>query len=66
MTDAGATVSDIIKSGLLPSALEFIDAFTVRAVNQAFHVGFPEQAEAVLLIRSFPDGILAGTDGASR
>jgi glycolate oxidase len=50
VTDAGTTVSEIIKSGLLPSALEFIDAFTVRAVNQAFQVGFPEQAEAVLLI----------------
>lgn len=50
VADAGATVSSIIKSGLLPSALEFMDAFTVRAVNQAFHVGFPEQAEAVLLI----------------
>jgi len=48
--DAGATVSSIIQSGLTPSALEFIDAFTVRAVNEAFHVGFPESAEAVLLI----------------
>jgi len=48
--DAAATVSSIIKSGLLPSALEFMDAFTVQAVNEAFHVGFPEQAEAVLLI----------------
>lgn len=48
--DAGAAVSSIIKSGLMPSALEFMDAFTVKAVNQAFHVGFPEQAEAVLLI----------------
>jgi glycolate oxidase len=48
--EAGATVSSIIKSGLLPSALEFMDAFTVRAVNEAFHVGFPEHAEAVLLI----------------
>ena len=47
---AGATVSSIIQRGLLPSALEFMDAFTVRAVNEAFHVGFPEQAEAVLLI----------------
>ena len=48
--DAGAAVSSIIKSGLLPSALEFMDAFTVQAVNEAFHVGFPELAEAVLLI----------------
>lgn len=47
---AGAAVSAIIGSGLLPSALEFMDAFTVRAVNIAFSVGFPEEAEAVLLI----------------
>jgi glycolate oxidase subunit GlcD len=48
--DAGAAVSSIIRSGLTPSALEFMDAFTVHAVNLAFQVGFPEQAEAVLLI----------------
>ncbi len=50
IAEAGGAVSAIIKSGMMPSALEFMDAFTVRAVNQAFHVGFPEQAEAVLLI----------------
>jgi glycolate oxidase subunit GlcD len=47
---AGAAVSAIIGSGLLPSALEFMDALTVKAVNQAFNVGFPESCEAVLLI----------------
>lgn len=46
-TDA---VSAIIASGLSPSALEFMDAFTVGAVNAAFDVGFPAQSEAVLLI----------------
>jgi glycolate oxidase subunit GlcD len=50
VADAGGAVASIIQSGLLPSALEFMDAFTVVAVNQAFNVGFPEQAEAVLLI----------------
>lgn len=49
-TDATAAVSTIIRSGLLPAALEFMDAFTVRAVNEAFGVGFPAQSEAVLLI----------------
>ncbi len=49
-TDATGAVSAIIGSGLLPSALEFMDAFTVKAVNEAFQVGFPEQSEAVLLI----------------
>lgn len=48
--DAGNTVSQIIASGLVPSALEFMDAFTIKAVNAAFNVGFPEGSEAVLLI----------------
>ncbi len=57
--DSARAVSAIIKEGLLPSALEFMDAFTVRAVNAAFAVGFPENAEAVLLIEldGLPDQI---------
>lgn len=43
-------VSDIISTGLPVAALEFMDAFTVRAVNAAFGVGFPESSEAVLLV----------------
>ena len=50
MRDATDTVSDLIGQGFLPSALEMMDAFTVKAVNQAFNVGFPESSEAVLLI----------------
>jgi glycolate oxidase subunit GlcD len=44
------TVADIIASGLNPAALEFMDDVTIRAVNQAFDCGFPEDSEAVLLI----------------
>ncbi|MBK8190996.1 MAG: FAD-binding protein [Vampirovibrionales bacterium] len=47
---AGEAVSAIIADGLAPAALEFMDAFTVRAVNEAFDVGFPENCQAVLLI----------------
>ncbi|MBX2861702.1 MAG: FAD-binding protein [Vampirovibrio sp.] len=43
-------VSEIIAKGLTPSALEFMDAFTVKAVNDAFDVGFPEDCQAVLLV----------------
>jgi glycolate oxidase subunit GlcD len=50
IADATGTVSAITAAGLTPSALEFMDAFTVRAVNEAFCVGFPENSEAVLLI----------------
>ncbi|MGE0199906.1 MAG: FAD-binding oxidoreductase [Candidatus Melainabacteria bacterium] len=44
------SVAHIIREGITPAALEFMDAFTVRAVNEAFNVGFPEGCEAVLLI----------------
>lgn len=47
--DAGDAVSYIVSSGLVPAALEFMDAFTAKAVNEAFNIGFPESCEAVLL-----------------
>ncbi|MDX2084570.1 MAG: FAD-linked oxidase C-terminal domain-containing protein [Candidatus Melainabacteria bacterium] len=50
VAQATDTVSAIIAAGLVPAAMEFMDAFTIRAVNQAFGVGFPENSEAVLLI----------------
>ncbi len=50
VAQATDTVATLIQSELTPSALEFMDAFTVKAVNEAFQVGFPEQCEAVLLI----------------
>jgi glycolate oxidase len=48
--DAAHCVSAIMKEGIAPAALEFMDAFTVRSVNAAFEIGFPEDSEAVLLI----------------
>jgi len=56
LTDATNLVQEIMASGLNPAALEFMDDFTVKAVNAAFDVGFPESAQAVLLIE------LDGTD----
>jgi glycolate oxidase subunit GlcD len=50
VVEAGAAVSEIIRNGLMPSAVEFMDGFTVRAVNRSLHVGFPNDAEAVLLV----------------
>ncbi len=62
--DAGQTVADIIENGIIPAALEMMDALSIRAVEEAFHAGYPMDAEAVLLIeleglretlqRSFP------------
>ncbi|MFQ3610214.1 MAG: FAD-linked oxidase C-terminal domain-containing protein [Fimbriimonadales bacterium] len=50
LRDASQTVSDIIAEGIIPAALELMDALTLQAVESAFSYGFPLDAEAVLLI----------------
>ncbi|HLZ25495.1 MAG TPA: FAD-linked oxidase C-terminal domain-containing protein [Ktedonobacterales bacterium] len=44
------SVSAIIGAGILPSALEMMDATICRAVERHFHAGYPEDAGSVLLI----------------
>jgi glycolate oxidase len=47
---ASNAVSAIVAAGLLPAALEMMDAVTIKAVEAAFHAGYPQDAGAVLLI----------------
>ena len=42
-------VQKIIESGLTPAALEFIDKMTVNALNNYMQIGYPNDAEVVLL-----------------
>jgi glycolate oxidase len=49
------TVSDVIGEGLLPTSMEMMDASMIRIVEDAFHFGFPTDAQAMLLIEI--DGI---------
>jgi glycolate oxidase subunit GlcD len=60
--DAAAhAVSAIIASGILPAALEMMDAATIRAVEASIYAaGYPTDAAAVLLVEL--DGPLAGLD----
>ena len=58
--DATRTVSDIVAAGVLPAALEMIDTFIIKACEEAFHLGFPDDAAAVLIIEV--DGLEAGLD----
>ncbi len=63
--DATNTVSGLIAEGIVPAALEMMDQVVIGAVEEAFHVGFPLDAEAVLIIEL--DGLDAGMeDQASR
>jgi glycolate oxidase subunit GlcD len=48
--DASETVSAIISSGIIPAALEMIDSEVLDALEAAFHLGFPTDAGALLLI----------------
>jgi glycolate oxidase len=61
--DAAATVSGIIAAGIVPAALEMMDAEITRAVEAYVHAGFPEDAAAVLLIEV--DGLDDGVEAAA-
>ena len=47
--EAGEAVSGIIGEGIVPAAIEMMDALTIEAVEVAVHPGFPE-AGAVLIV----------------
>src|SRR3954452_23264690 len=48
--DAGAATSAIIGSGVLPAAIEMMDALAIEAAEAAVHCNYPEGAGAVLVI----------------
>jgi glycolate oxidase len=50
LEDASEAVSAIIAAGIIPSALEIIDEFFVRAIEEGIGAGYPKGAGAVLLI----------------
>jgi glycolate oxidase len=58
--DATQAISGIIGAGIIPAALEMMDQGILVAVEQAFHFGFPLDAEAILLIEV--DGMEVGLD----
>jgi glycolate oxidase len=59
--DASDTVSGIIAAGIIPAACEMMDQLAMQAVDKSrYHVGYPEDIEAVLLIEV--DGLSAGVD----
>ena len=48
--DATHAVSEIIAAGIIPAAMELMDQGILAAVEEAFHVGFPLDAGAMLVI----------------
>ena len=50
--DASNTVSEIISSGVIPSAIEMMDSMILQAVEADVHAGYPLDAAAVLLMEA--------------
>ena len=46
----GRAVTDIIGAGIVPAAIEMMDALAIEAAEAAVHCGYPEGASAVLLV----------------
>src|SRR5579863_5545923 len=46
----GRAVTDIIAAGIVPAAIEMMDALAIEAAEAAVHCGYPEGAAAVLLV----------------
>src|SRR6476661_6647072 len=62
MEPATKTVVDITAAGIIPAALEMMDRTTIQAVERGAPVGFPRDAEAVLLVEV--EGVREHTDRA--
>jgi glycolate oxidase/D-lactate dehydrogenase len=50
LESVGKTVKDIFKTGISPSALEFMDKLAINAVEDFGHFGLDRDAEVILLI----------------
>jgi glycolate oxidase len=58
--DACEAVGDVIAAGMLPAAMEMLDGRMVRTVEDAFHLGLPGEAQALVVTEI--DGIDALLD----
>jgi glycolate oxidase len=62
---AGDAVSRVIAAGILPAAIEMMDALTIEAVEAAVAPGYPAGAGAVLIIELDGPATEVGIDSAA-
>ena len=64
MAEAAAAVTGIIAAGIVPAALEMMDAAIVEVVEAYVHAGLPTDAAAVLLVEvdGLADGVASQTE----
>ena len=63
MSDAARAVTAVIGAGVVPAALEMMDATIVEVVEAYVHAGFPTDAAAVLLLEI--DGLPGGVEAVT-
>ncbi len=61
---AASTVSSIIAAGVVPAAVEMMDALITAAVENYVHAGYPTDAAAILLVEV--DGLPSSVETESR
>jgi glycolate oxidase subunit GlcD len=64
MVNAAAAVTGVIAAGIVPAALEMMDAAIVEVVEAYVHAGLPTDAAAVLLVEV--DGLAGGVDAQTQ
>ena len=66
--DAAGAVSAVIAAGIVPAAMEMMDARATQAVEDFVGAGLPRDADAVLLVEvsGLADGVAAHTDAVDR
>ncbi len=64
MADAAGAVTGIIAAGIVPAALEMMDATMVEVIEAYVHAGLPTDAAAVLLVEV--DGLAGGVDAQTQ
>ena len=63
--EAGAAVSDVIAAGMLPAAIEMMDAVTIEAAEAAVDARYPEGCGAVLIVELDGPGTQVEEDAAT-
>jgi glycolate oxidase len=66
--DAAGAVSAVIAAGIVPAAMEMMDARATQAVEDFVGAGLPRDADAVLLVEvsGLVDGVTAHTEAVDR
>ena len=64
LENAAQAVQDLLQSGIVPTAIEFMDQGTIVSVEQFARLGLPREAEAMLLVEIDGPPEVVGRQGA--